>query len=72
LTTRAWCNRLSARKSEAVDLVGEERYRLWVAYLAAVSFNFADGPLRLYQILSTKHGAKGQSEMAPTREDLYR
>ena len=72
LTTRAWCNRLSARRSEAIDLVGEERYRLWVAYLAAVSFNFADGPLRLYQILSTKHGAKGQSEMLPTREDLYR
>ena len=72
LTTREWCKRLSARTEEAIALVGEERYRLWVAYLAAVSFNFADGPLRLYQILATKHGAKGQSEMPPTREDLYR
>ncbi|HEX8234658.1 MAG TPA: cyclopropane-fatty-acyl-phospholipid synthase family protein [Abditibacteriaceae bacterium] len=71
LTTRMWCQRLSARREEAIKLVGPERYRLWVAYLAAVSFNFADGPLRLYQIVATKHGAKGPSGMLPTREDLY-
>ena len=71
LTTRIWCERLSARKEEAIALVGAERYRLWVAYLAAVSFNFADGPLRLYQIVATKHAAKGSSGMPPTREDLY-
>ena len=71
LTTREWCKRLSARREEAIALVGAERYRLWVAYLAAVSFNFEDGPLRLYQIVATKHGAKGQSEMPPTRRDLY-
>lgn len=71
LTTRDWCKRLSSRREEAIALVGAERYRLWVAYLAAVSFNFEDGPLRLYQIVATKHGAKGQSEMPPTRRDLY-
>lgn len=71
LTTRIWCQRLSARREEAIALVGAERYRLWVAYLAAVSFNFADGPLRLYQIVATKHGAKGFSGMPPSRQDLY-
>lgn len=71
LTTRIWCQRLSARKEEAIALVGPERYRLWVAYLAAVSFNFADGPLRLYQIVATKHQAKGFSGMPPTRRHLY-
>ena len=71
LTTREWCKRLSSRREEAIALVGAERYRLWVAYLAAVSFNFEDGPLRLYQIVATKHQAKGQSEMPPTRRDLY-
>lgn len=71
LTTREWCKRLSARREEAIALVGAERYRLWVAYLAAVSFNFEDGPLRLYQIVATKHQSKGQSEMPPTRRDLY-
>jgi len=44
---------------------------MWVAYLAAVSFNFADGPLRIYQILATKHGSKGASGLPPTRRDLY-
>ncbi|HEX8551203.1 MAG TPA: cyclopropane-fatty-acyl-phospholipid synthase family protein [Abditibacteriaceae bacterium] len=71
LTTRIWCQRLSANREEAIKLVGPERYRLWVAYLAAVSFNFADGPLRLYQIVASKHQMKGQSELPPTREDLY-
>ncbi len=71
LTSRYWCERLSARQDEAIALVGRERYRMWVAYLAAVSFNFADGPLRLYQIVATKHGAKGSSGMPPTRRHLY-
>lgn len=72
LTSRFWCKRLSARREEAIALVGPERYRLWVTYLAAVSFNFADGPLRLYQVLATKHGSKGPTGLPPTRADLYR
>jgi cyclopropane-fatty-acyl-phospholipid synthase len=70
-TTRLWCQRLSARRDEAVRLVGEERYRLWVAYLAGVSFAFADGSLRIFQVVATKHAAKGASGMPPTREGLY-
>ena len=71
IATRIWCQRLSARREEAIRLVGAERYRLWVAYLAAVSFNFTDGPLRIYQTVATKHAAKGVSGMPPTRRDLY-
>ena len=69
-TARYWCERLSARQDEAIGLVGRERYRMWIAYLAAVSFNFSDGPLRLYQIVATKHGAKGASGLPPTRRDF--
>ncbi len=72
LTTRFWCQRLHERRDEAIALVGPERYRLWAAYLAAVSINFADGPLRIYQILATKHASKGPSGLPPTRADLYR
>lgn len=72
LTTRMWCDRLCAERERAIQMVGAERYRLWVAYLAAVSFNFADGPLRIYQIVATKHESKGPSGMPPTRADLYR
>jgi cyclopropane-fatty-acyl-phospholipid synthase len=72
LTTRFWCQRLSARKDEAIALVGPERYRLWVAYLAGVSFGFVDGALRIYQVVASKHAAKGLAELPPTRADLYR
>lgn len=71
LTTRLWCRRLEARKEEAVNLVGEERYRMWIAYLAGVSFAFQDGSLRIFQTVATKHDKKGPSTMPPTRADLY-
>jgi len=72
LTSRFWCQRLSARKEEAIALVGPERYRLWVAYLASVSFAFTDGSLRIFQVVASKQHAKGRAELPPTRADLYR
>ncbi len=71
-TTRFWCQRLSARHDEAVAMVGPERYRLWVAYLASVSFAFHDGSLRIFQVVASKHAAKGRAELPATRADLYR
>jgi cyclopropane-fatty-acyl-phospholipid synthase len=71
LTCRHWCQRLSARKDEAIAKVGPERYRLWVAYLAGCSFGFADGTIRIYQTVASKHSAKGLAELPPTRADLY-
>lgn len=72
LTTRFWCKRLAARKEEAVAIVGPERYRLWEAYLAGVSFAFTDGSLRIFQVVASKKASKGRSELPPTRADLYR
>ena len=72
LTTRFWCQRLHARRDEAIALVGPERYRLWAAYLASVSFAFADGSLRIFQVVASKHAAKGRSQLPATRADLYR
>jgi cyclopropane-fatty-acyl-phospholipid synthase len=71
-TTRLWCQRLSARREQAIALVGPERYSLWVAYLAGVSFAFLDGSVRIYQIVASKHAARGRAELPPTRSDLYR
>jgi cyclopropane-fatty-acyl-phospholipid synthase len=70
-TTELWSQRLEARREEAIEHVGEDRYRMWVAYLAAVSVSFTDGSLRIFQTVATKHKAKGVSGMPPTREDLY-
>jgi cyclopropane-fatty-acyl-phospholipid synthase len=72
LTTRHWCRRLSARREEAIRLVGPERYRLWVAYLAGVSFAFYDNSARIYQVVASKHATRGRAELPPTRADLYR
>ena len=71
LTTRIWCDRLTARRSEAVALAGDQLYRIWVAYLAGVSLSFSRGTLRIYQTLASK-SAKGPSPLPPTRADLYR
>lgn len=70
-TTRLWCQRLEANKDTAIELVGEERFRMWIAYLAGVSFAFQDGSLRIFQAVATKHAQKGPSTMPPTREHLY-
>lgn len=72
LTTRHWCKRLAARRDEAIELVGPERYRLWSAYLAGCSFAFHDGPLRIFQVVASKLAAKGRTTLPGTRADLYR
>ncbi len=72
LTTRFWCKNLSANKDRAIALVGAERYRLWVAYLAGASGGFTAGSIKIYQVVSSKKASKGVSGMPPTRDHLYR
>ncbi len=70
LTCRAWCERLTDRKDEAIRMVGLERYRLWVAYLAGASCGFADGGIKIYQVVASRR-RKGSSPVPLTRADLY-
>ncbi|HEY8194180.1 MAG TPA: cyclopropane-fatty-acyl-phospholipid synthase family protein [Hyphomicrobium sp.] len=70
-TCQLWCERLTANKDEAIRYVGEEKYRIWVAYLAGVSLAFSRGTLRLFQTLASK-SAKRPPPLPPTRADLYR
>jgi cyclopropane-fatty-acyl-phospholipid synthase len=71
LTLKHWSQRLAANEREAVRLVGGEKYRMWLAYLAGWSFGFLDGSLRLFQVVGSKHAAKGASGMPCSRADLY-
>jgi cyclopropane-fatty-acyl-phospholipid synthase len=71
LTSKLWCERLTANREQAIKLVGEEAYRIWVAYLGGVSLAFLRGTARLYQTLVSKN-PKGPSKLPPTRADLYR
>jgi cyclopropane-fatty-acyl-phospholipid synthase len=70
-TTKLWCERLSARREEAIAFVGEETYRIWVAYLAGCSLAFSRGTARIFQTLVSR-SAKGTAPLPPTRADLYR
>ncbi|MGI9411435.1 MAG: class I SAM-dependent methyltransferase [Hyphomicrobiaceae bacterium] len=71
LTTRMWCDRLTANKDAAITLVGPETYRIWVAYLAGCSLSFSRGSMRIFQTVAGK-SARGPSPLPPTRADLYR
>ncbi len=71
ITTRLWCERLTARREEALKLVGEQTYRIWVAYLAGCSLAFMRGTARIYQTLASR-GGKGEPPVPLTRADLYR
>lgn len=71
-TTRLWHDRLAARQDEAIRLIGPERYRMWLAYLAGVTVGFEHGPLRVFQTVATKQGAEAAAVLPPTRDDLYR
>jgi cyclopropane-fatty-acyl-phospholipid synthase len=70
-TTRLWWDRLEARRAEAEALVGAEKTRLWLMYLAGVSLAFARGGLFINQTLASKR-SKGPSGLPFTRADLYR
>ena len=70
-TCRLWHDRLAARRDQAIALVGPERYRMWVAYLAGVTMGFEYGPLHVFQTVATRQGETIQP-LPSTREDLYR
>jgi cyclopropane-fatty-acyl-phospholipid synthase len=69
-TCRLWHDRLAARRAAAVALIGPQRYRMWLAYLAGVTVGFEHGPMRVYQTVATKQLAA--AGLPATREDLYR
>ena len=70
-TTRLWCERLTAKREEALALIDEQTYRIWVAYLAGCSLAFMRGSARIYQTLASR-GGKGSAPVPLTRADLYR
>ncbi|WP_119308390.1 class I SAM-dependent methyltransferase [Cohaesibacter haloalkalitolerans] len=70
-TTKLWLDRLEANRDRAVALVGEDIYRIWIAYLAGSSLAFLRGSARLYQVLVSKN-PKGPTKLPPSRSDLYR
>jgi len=71
MTCRHWCRRLWENRDEATEIVGKEKFRLWLAYLGCVSLSLGDGSACIYQTVATRHVSRGHSTMPPTREYLY-
>jgi cyclopropane-fatty-acyl-phospholipid synthase len=72
LTARFWSRNLLANKEKAIEIVGNEKFRMWMAYLIGVSCGFTDGTMKIYQVVASKQDKKGPSGLPPTRADLYK
>ncbi len=71
LTCKAWHDALLANREEAIRLVGLEKYRMWILYLAGVATGFTVGSMHIFQVVASRHASKGPSELPLTRNDLY-
>lgn len=71
ITCQHWTRRLEANREEAIQLIGEEKYRMWLLYLAGVCMALTDGTARIFQTVASRRDEKGHSGMPPTREHLY-
>lgn len=69
-TCTAWTRRLHARQAEAEALIGPQKTRLWLIYLAGCALAFDRGGALIYQSLASK-GRRGPSGLPPSRADLY-
>jgi cyclopropane-fatty-acyl-phospholipid synthase len=70
-TLRHWVHRLEAHHDEAVDLVGEETYRVWRLYMSASAYGFRTGRIGIIQSLLAKPNGDGRVELPRTRADIY-
>jgi len=70
-TCKIWHDALVSNREQAIEHVGPEKYRLWLLYLAGVAIAFAQGSTHVYQVVASKHAARGFSELPLTRKDLY-
>jgi len=70
-TTRLWWENLNARRKEAEAMVGKEKTRMWLLYLAGCSLAFERAAVGVNQTLASKR-TRGPSGLPPSRADLYR
>src|SRR5215213_9005450 len=69
-TTRLWWESLNARRKEAEALVGPEKTRMWLLYLAGCSLAFERAAVGVNQTLASKR-TRGPSGLPSSRADLY-
>ncbi len=63
-----WVTRLEAQAARAVELIGEEKYRIWRIYMAGSAHAFERGWMELWQVLAGK-AVDGRQPNYPFRRD---
>jgi cyclopropane-fatty-acyl-phospholipid synthase len=66
-----WVERLDAQRDAAVQIVGEERYRIWRIYMAGSANAFTHGWISIYQVLAARPLSDGSTELPLTRAHQY-
>lgn len=70
LTLTEWLQRLRRCEKEAIALVGQHAYRVWLLYMTAAAHGFAHARLNVVQTLFSKP-RDGRASVPLTRADLY-
>ncbi len=60
-TVRPWLDTLQDRKAEAIALIGEEQYRVWLLYLAGAALAFEENRMGVHQVLMVRPDPGGRS-----------
>ena len=68
MTLRHWLGRLETKERDAIQLVGEKRYRTWRLYLLAAINSFRSGSTNIVQMVLSKPESDGTSGIPLTRE----
>lgn len=71
-TLRHWVRRLEDHHAEAVQVVGEQTYRVWRLYMSAYARAFVTARVGICQVLFSNTVADGVANLPRTREDIYR
>ena len=71
LTLMHWVKNLERNHRKAVEVAGEERFRIWRLYMASSAYQFLTGRIGLYQTLLVKPHPTGESGFPLTREYMY-
>jgi cyclopropane-fatty-acyl-phospholipid synthase len=66
-TLRWWVRNLETNWTEAVDLVGLGRAKVWRLYMAGSALSFEASRISIHQVLGVKPDANGASGMPGTR-----
>lgn len=60
-TVRPWLDTLQDKRAEAVRLIGEEQFRVWLLYLAGAALAFEENRMGVHQMLMVRPDADGRS-----------